>query len=874
MAFEKGSRLGHYEILGRLGGGGMGEVLRARDLNLPREVAIKIVRSADGGDAEHLRRFREEGKKLAQVTHKNLLTIYEFGYEDDVPFIVTELLHGQTLRSRLRKGYPLPLRTALRYAIDVALGLSAIHGHRFCHRDLKPDNLFITADDDRMVILDFGLAKEIVNPRDVRDEDPTHPQHTPYGAAPGTIGYKSPEQAESEELDERSDIFALGVVLYEMLSGRQAFHTDHDTVFKEVDPLPHDIPATVDWIVRRCLEKSRGDRYTSAHDVCLVLRGELNALSLATPPAPHHVRRQLVTVVVAGTAAVLASVAVSLWIAARSPIGSAAPRFTQLTSRSQERDPSLAPDGKSFAFVSDVEGDDDIYVQSVGGRALNVTKSATTKYPDTEPAFSPDGSRIAFRSEREGGGIFVMGTTGEEKRKLSPVGYNPSWSPDGTQIVVGTDNIAQKPAFRERISDLWLIDVRRGTARLLFKGDAVQPDWSPHGNRIAYWALIGNGGQRDLFTIDPHAADPGKTVTRITNDAALDWNPTWSPDGKWLYFGSNRGGTMNFWRIAMDEATGRRRGDPEPVTVPSRFASHMSIARETGEIAFSDYSATATFWSVRFDPLAVHAVGAPAPIMSGALLPYGASSYAPDGSFAFSNSGVQEDIFLMDAGGELRQLTRDAEKDRVPAFSPDGSIIYFYSQHDDRYEVWSIQPDGNGLQRVSYIKDRPVWLPQPLLGHNALFASNESGTFILPFEGKRITRKVPLPPMPDPQARLIAAAASADGSQMIGLVRTSGPSFGIWIYSVDSHTYEHVLSEGTDPDWGSPLNMTWIPGSPNLVLARFRKKLHVIDLAARTMRAVSQPIRPVESFSLSTDGRTLQVVEPAVSSSIWLMRTH
>ena len=229
--------------------------------------------------------------------------------------------------------------------------------------------------------------------------------------------------------------------------------------------------------------------------------------------------------------------------------------FTQLTDQAgRETFPNLAGDGRSLVYAARSDGNWDIYFQRVGGKnPINLTKDCSPD--DTQPAFSPDGEQIAFRSEREGGGIFVMGATGESARRLSDFGFNPAWSPDGKEIVFGTAG-AWDPGARIALdSQLWVVNVSSGEKRILTKPgvvpDAVQPNWSPHRHRIAYWAV--QGGQRDIWTVSADGTHP----VAITQDAALDWSPVWSPDGGRLYFASDRAGTMNLWRVRIDEQSGR-----------------------------------------------------------------------------------------------------------------------------------------------------------------------------------------------------------------------------------------------------------------------------------------------------------------------------
>jgi TolB-like protein/Flp pilus assembly protein TadD len=289
MALRAGSRLGPYEILGQLGAGGMGVVYRARDRRLDREVAVKVLPEEVATDPERLRRFEREARAAGALNHPNVLAVHELGHQDGLPFVATELLEGETLRDRLRSGALAP-RTAVALAVQAAHGLAAAHERGIVHRDLKPENLFLTRD-GRLKILDFGLAKLRPEGAEPASGARTLTRDTRPGAILGTLGYLSPEQARGEEADARSDIFALGAVLYEMLAGRQAFAAASaaetlSAILREDPPaLGRGAPGGLARVVRRCLEKSPAERFASARDLAFALEA-MAAETAATLPGP------------------------------------------------------------------------------------------------------------------------------------------------------------------------------------------------------------------------------------------------------------------------------------------------------------------------------------------------------------------------------------------------------------------------------------------------------------------------------------------------------------------------------------------------------------------------------------------------------------
>src|SRR5277367_1526199 len=278
MALTPGTKLGPYEIQSPVGAGGMGEVYRARDARLNRDVAIKILPASFSTDPERLQRFAQESRAAAALNHPNILSIFDIGEERGAPYVVSELLEGETLRDRLRNGL-LTSRKAIDYAQQIASGLAAAHEKGIVHRDLKPENLFIT-DDGRAKILDFGLAKFTRPEADTSGDAPTQQIATDAGTVMGTVGYMSPEQVRGKPADPRSDIFAFGAILYEMLSGKRAFHGESSVetmsaILKEEPPdlaeTNRNVSPALERIVRHCLEKNPAERFQSARDVAFNL---------------------------------------------------------------------------------------------------------------------------------------------------------------------------------------------------------------------------------------------------------------------------------------------------------------------------------------------------------------------------------------------------------------------------------------------------------------------------------------------------------------------------------------------------------------------------------------------------------------------------
>ncbi len=369
MALSSGTKLGPYEIQSLVGAGGMGEVYRAHDSRLDRTVAIKVLPASFSADRDRMQRFAQEARAAAALNHPNILSIFDIGDQQGSPYVVSELLEGETLRERLRSG-PLSARKAIDYALQVARGLAAAHEKGIVHRDLKPENLFIT-NDGRVKILDFGLAKLIMPESSSGADAPTLHAVTEPGLIMGTVGYMSPEQVRGQTADQRSDIFAFGAILYEMISGKRAFHgeTSADTmsaILKEEVPelseTARNVPPGLERIVRHCLEKNPSQRFHSAGDLAFDLEAltEISATSKSGAQAAvqevrgAEKRRKLASV---AAAIVLAAALVALgWWLGRGRGVASAPEYQQITFRTGSvGNARFTPDG-SIVYDASWEG--------------------------------------------------------------------------------------------------------------------------------------------------------------------------------------------------------------------------------------------------------------------------------------------------------------------------------------------------------------------------------------------------------------------------------------------------------------------------------------------------------------------------------------
>ncbi len=874
MPLKTGAHLGPYRVDGKLGEGGMGEVYTARDTRLDRDVAVKVLPGHLAADPEALARFEREAKAIAALSHPNILAIHDFGQDAGIVYAVTERLEGHTLRERLATG-PLPRKKAIQIAADVARGLAAAHGRGIVHRDLKPENVFITSD-GLVKILDFGLAKSVVPSDQTSVSAPEATQlATEPGTVMGTVGYMAPEQVRGAPADPRADIFALGCVLFEMLVGRRAFQRETaaetmTAILREDVPGLSDtgipVPPALEELVRHCLEKQPDERFQSARDLAFALE----ALSGAQPTSGTAVAvsgvsskpRRLPLVAVAALAVAAGFLVGRFSPASQTPAAPVISTFTQVTDfGGVETTPTLSPDGQAIVYATAEPGD--LYLLRVGSRRP-VLLTANSPAHDGSPAFSPDGERIAFRSERDRGGIFVMTATGESVTRLGDSGFDPSWSPDGSSIVVAPARFVYPTDVGSNVLGLSVIDVATGARREISTVDrAMQPSWSPNGFRVAFWGLRGDGGQRDIWTIAADGSEAERGGRTVTDDAALDWNPVWSPDGRHVYFSSNRGGTMNLWRVPIDERTGEVLGDAEPVTTPSLWSGGVTFSRDGRLMAFASLDWRSTLYRVAFDPVREELAGAPEPLRQ-STRPIRDHELSPDGEWVtFMETGAQEDLFVARTdGSEYRRLTDDQFRDRSPVWSPDGSRLAFYSDRSGDYQVWTIRPDGSDLRQVTHSTraSLPTWSPDGTLIATAPVGG--STWFVVPADGGDAAEIEHAAPG---DSQYWPASWSSAG-RIVGLnIPMSGASMKLAIYDIASDSYRDVPN-ATSGNWVIGL---WLDA--RRLLVRDERGIAVFDLDGGSRRILSVGGYAMgRSLGASRDGRWISYTETGTQGDIWM----
>jgi eukaryotic-like serine/threonine-protein kinase len=688
MALRAGDKLGPYEIRAPLGAGGMGEVYLATQSNLDRRVAIKVLAPASASDPERLRRFEQEARAASALNHPNIVSIYDVGRENSIAYIAMEFVDGRTLRSVLETG-PLPLKKTLQLAAQIADGLAKAHAAGIIHRDLKPENVMVTRD-GFVKILDFGLAKLLSGPGD-SSQNVTATIGSHPGVLIGTAGYMSPEQARGDRVDYHSDIFSLGCILYELITGTQPFRrgSTAQTLAAIIEDDPQSLveanpktPTPLRWVVERCMAKDADERYSSTLDLARDLKSIRDHLSDtstsgATPqPTLRTKRSNWIMPAVFAVSGIILGGLLGMWLKPEPFVPT--PSVHTITFSGNDFEPSVSPDGHTVAFVSGRDGTFRIWLKQIDSGSETVL---TPGPDDGSPRFSPDGAWVLFIHKRAAYRIPSIG--GDTRRLLDNVD-DAGWSPDGRQIAF--------VRFEGGGTKVGVASLQDGNSRVIHEirnAHLHAPSWSPDGRTIALIPETTGtvGFFHGLFLLSPDGHEHREIKCPLPGGELS--SPAWVGSEQVVY------------------------GLPESPGDVGNF--QQSLVGSAGHVLLQDIGSgkVRTLFTVQAPVFRIEIAG-PGRVIFDSLAQRGNLRL-----FSSSSPGP--------AGG--RWLTRGNSIDRQPYFSPDGASVIFSSSRGGDVDLWEVSLKSGTLRRLT---DHPALDWDPFISsdnQHLVWSSNRTGNF-------------------------------------------------------------------------------------------------------------------------------------------------
>lgn len=804
MAISRDTRLGRYEIRSQIGAGGMGEVYSARDEKLNRDVAIKVLPSTLSQDEDRLRRFEQEAQAAGALNHPNILAVYDIGTHDHVPYVVSELLEGESLKERLSDG-PIAQRKATDYALQIARGLAAAHEKGIVHRDLKPDNLFITKD-DRVKILDFGLAKLIEPAEDgtAQTDIATRRVHTDPGTVMGTVGYMSPEQVRGRKLDHRSDIFSFGTVLYEMLSGERAFRGESavetlNSILKD-DPKElittnANITSPMERVVWHCLEKSPDRRFQSATDVAFALES-LSGISsgstqtaIRSAPLQGKNRERLIWIGMVALLLIAVVTLAAIWLR-RTPAELHSVRFPIVISAGsvpyadvETHNLSLSPDGRYLGFVAYSAGQRMLWVRTLGTLTAQVL-------PGTEGAFSifwsPDSSDLAFFAD---GKLMRIGASGKSLQTVCSLPANGDAS--GTWGSAGTIVFSQ-----DADGNIYRVAASGGTPSLLVENKShVARRWIhflPDGRRFLFYKYAEQQNNQGIYAGSVDSSEIRQVVPMP---------PTRAQYVKGGYLIYPRDGSL--LAHPFDEKNLRFTGEPAVIVERLPYFDKTGwadfSASENGALAYmTELPKTRLVWLERSGRETAQ-VSAPDD--------YAGLRLSPDGQKAaltiLDPRAGSGDLWIQDLARDTRtRFVAGATDDSGATWSPDGRrLAYFSCCEDETGSTLHIKDSGDPGKGQLPIKDQRFVSPQDWSpdGRFIIYEKDQSELWVLPQSGDMKPYPFIQTQSSDPNARF-----SPDGRWVAFVSEETGrPEVYVTRFDKPGEKWRISTEDGNFPRWSS-----------------------------------------------------------------------
>ncbi len=875
MPIAPNTKFDHYEIIAPLGKGGMGEVYRARDTRLNREVAIKVLPGDVAHDAERLRRFGQEALATSSLNHPNILMVYDFGNYEGNPYLVMELLEGEELRAQLEQGAIAP-RQALEYGQQIAAGLTAAHERGVVHRDLKPENLFVT-NDNHVKILDFGLAK-LRPPRNTPTGSgvATQKQFTNPGTVMGTVAYMSPEQVRGQDLEQRSDIFSFGLVLYEMLAGQRAFTGESQAELmaaiakeqpRDLSELNSKVTPQLEKIVRRCLEKKPERRFQTASDLGFALE------ALTTPSSSGANRTEAVQALdtVATTkrggwrdrigwvaAGVLALVLLALGLAYfRRPMPEAETvRLSLMPPEKVTRFdwPTISPDGRTLAFIATFEGKTELWVRPLHATTAKPLARAT---PTNWLFWSPDSRFIAFFHEGKLKKIAPTGGTADTICDATIMGG--AWNQEGVILFVTglASGIKRISANGGAVTQVTTVDSTRGEITHQF------PVFLPDGRHFLFFARNTDPAKSCVYLASLEGGAPRLLMLADNRTVAVAVNPSAQAEG-WLLF--TRQGVLlaQPFDFRRKELVGERVQLVTQVLVDGFGAGRFSVAAN-GTLALLEGSAEQQFTWLDRAGKRIATVG-----QSGL---WSSQRLSPDEQRLVvgrrESQALTIDLYLWDLARRTEtRFTFDPENDLAPVWSPDGSRIVWASSRGGVQNLYMKAASGAGQDELlwrSASSNIPLsWSADGRFLLFSEFASQTRGDLrVLPMEGER----KPWPWLNTPAVETVAAF-SPDGKWIAYQSDESGRHE---IY-VQAFAPGAPASGGKVPvSTGGGQSPVWRRDARELYYRSSDNKLIAVDVTPDAQVKVGVPrelFTVISDFEAARDGQRFLIATSAAETAV------
>jgi len=735
---------GRYQIIEELGKGGMGRVYKVNDTDIKEKIALKLLKPEIASDEKTIERFRNEIKLARKVAHKNVGRMFDLGKAEGTYFITMEYVSGQDLKGLIRQTGKLAIETTLSIAKQICEGLKEAHRLGVVHRDLKPSNIMIDKDGN-VRIMDFGIA------RSLKAEGLTG-----EGVMIGTPEYMSPEQADAKDVDHRSDIYSLGIILYEMVTGQLPFEGDTPLSIamkhKSEDFMPpkllnSQIPSDLNDLILKCLAKAKENRYQAVEEVDRDITKILSKIPVTKKEIPKkkpltskeisvkfNVKKAFVSAFIIIIILAIAAYFLFRPGAAKTDIKPGTMRQVSYDP-GLELDPDISPDGKMVAYVTGPVGQMHLVVRQVaGGRPIAITQDFSGG--QRWPRWAPDGNRLAFYSE---GAIYVVPAFGGVPRRIidntpGSSAYSPAWSPDGTKMA-----FVQNEAIH-------IFDLETGMSeKIADTREAHCLSWSPDGSKIAYvsgniyfvWgnvdiplirmSLIGNIAPSSIQVLSL----ANRSTNQVTGSESMNMSPVWTPDGKQLLFISDRGGARDIYAVLLT-SSGQPKAHPARLTT-GLDAHTISISQNGKKLIYSVFDLSSNIWSIDIPEKGALSVSQAKQITKGDQI-IETVQISPDGQWLVYDSSISgnQDIYKMPVtGGEAIQLTTHPSGDFSPGWSPDGEKIVFHSFREGNRDIFVMSKDGESIEQIT---DDPSHEMGPLFlanGKQISFSSDRTGRYEL-----------------------------------------------------------------------------------------------------------------------------------------------